>query len=740
MRTGWWASALAFWLATAGSAPAADRALARAALELDTWEGLTEMVEVDLGNLSEALQARDFSHVSEWFTDDFRGASLMGAVEKSTRQRFAFVTRHAPGPLLDRTRWLSELTGILAKWSRVDSIVTDVPAARFDDAGGRAAVVSVELHAQGALSGERPVALSASFDGQMRFQLDRYRFKAISAPRLSVTTAEAFLYSEVSASVGVAAETTSPLDLDRLMGGWQGAGVSDVNGDGLPDLFVASVPTNHLYIQQGDGTFTDEAKAAGVSKPAGATGVLFVDLDNDGSEDLLLGLPDSGVHYFRNMGGVFREATGEAGLAQRAQTYSLTSADIDGNGFLDVYACSYNTYGKVAPNSWTAATNGTPSLLFVSQMGHFQECAKVRGVADGRWSYATAFGDCDGNGSPDLFVANDYGENGLYVNDGHGHFTDSARARGVNGPGEAMGVDWGDFDGDGRADLFVTNIASIVADRVLSRVLPAAHSTALYELARGNALYLNRPGRFSDARRSCAVDRGGWAWGGGFLDVDNDGWLDIFSTNGFLSGANRRETASTYWRHVLMSSLPVPATVAEPPANSEYLIRQFGPVKYLKYSFAGHERDRLYRNTGGSGTEDVTAVSGCDDPQDGRAAVFWDYDNDGGVDIFVHDIAGARQRLFHNQAPRGNWVRVELVGTRSNRDAVGARIEAQVGRRTLTRWVSAGSGFISSHDRRLTIGLAKAHQIDRLRVHWPTGATQEVRALQKGRAYRIVEN
>ncbi len=235
-------------------------------------------------------------------------------------------------------------------------------------------------------------------------------------------------------------------------------------------------------------------------------------------------------------------------MAYPAQGFSAVAADVDQDGWSDIYVTSYNQYGTVMPNSWSRATNGTPNLLFVNRGdGTFTEQAESRGVADGRWSYAASFADLDEDGDQDLYVANDFGENGYYRNEG-GYFTDRAEEVGLLDPGNGMGVSVGDFDNDGRLDLHVSNMSSTAGNRILSRLFPDGvkqldETRVLNKLAAGNTLFRNLgSGSFEDASQAAGPFGAGWAFGGGFVDFDNDGWQDLHAPNGFISGKSLKDT------------------------------------------------------------------------------------------------------------------------------------------------------------------------------------------------------
>ncbi len=241
----------------------------------------------------------------------------------------------------------------------------------------------------------------------------------------------------------------------------------------------------------------------------------------------------------------FADISLEAGVARNAIGFSAVSADVNSDGRLDIYVTSYNRYGQVTPDSWFRATNGTPNLLFVSQPGGgFREEAAKWGVDDRRWSYAAEFADINADGKIDLYVANDFGEKALFINRGD-EFVDEAAARGVLDPGNGMGVSFGDYNNDGRLDLHASNMSSTAGNRILTRLFPNSgpQDNVLKKLAAGNNLFENiGDGKFRDVTADVGGFSGGWAWGGGFIDFDNDGWEDIYTPNGFISGKSMKDT------------------------------------------------------------------------------------------------------------------------------------------------------------------------------------------------------
>jgi len=386
--------------------------------------------------------------------------------------------------------------------------------------------------------------LGAVKSGDDPWQIDHFELTEMIS---KVTEHEWF--SEVSGPAGLGEKF--PLFGQGANDGFvnHGAAVADVNADGLLDIATTGVLHNFLYLNAGDGTFIDASADSLLKFVPPGSGVVFLDYDNDGDSDLFMAavgqqmllqnrfVPDGEVRFV--------DVSLEAGVAQNAIGFSPVVADINGDGWQDIYVCSYNRYGTVMPDSWTGATNGTPNLLLVNKGdGSYRSEAEAWGVADSRWSYAAQFIDLDADGDQDLYVTNDFGENAFYRNDGD-RFTDRSVEMGVVDPGFGMGVSFGDYDRDGDYDLHVTNMSSTAGKRILEVLYPVDHPMrmSLEKQAEGNSLYANDgDGTFRNVSAEVGGLGGGWAFGGGFVDIDGDGWEDLHTPNGFVSGETMKDT------------------------------------------------------------------------------------------------------------------------------------------------------------------------------------------------------
>jgi hypothetical protein len=342
-------------------------------------------------------------------------------------------------------------------------------------------------------------------------------------------------------------------------GNASGSAVADVDGDGCEDLLLAGQPRLVLYRNGCDGTFTDVTEQAGLPRPypAPATGVAFFDYDNDGWPDLYVAAAVAGDRLFHNTGGGhFTDVTAAAGIPTGRWASMPIVADYDRDGFLDIYVVRMGDHEKRPPRPNWEAHNGVPNtLLHNNHDGTFTDVTRAAGVANSGWNLAGAWGDYDNDGWPDLYLANEFGSGSLYHNNGNGTFTERAHAAGATAPGAGMGVAWGDYDNDGLLDIYVSQmyansrwalfhpdfptpvpwryrLLGVFTDQVRQHT-----EQILDQLTRGSTLlHNNGNGTFTDVSDAAGVRDAQWGWGAEFLDYDNDGWLDVYATNGFVTG------------------------------------------------------------------------------------------------------------------------------------------------------------------------------------------------------------
>jgi len=491
----------------------------------------------------------------------------------------------------------------------------------------------------------------------------------------------------------------------------------DYDHDGWLDVLVVNgtrregfpngrEPTNHLYQNNRDGTFTDVTAKAGLARTGWGYGVCVGDYDNDGHDDLFLTYYGQNALYHNNGDGTFTEVTAKAGLASPRPRFNTGCAfvDYDRDGYLDLFVSRYLEIDiNKAPGgpSRYCTFRGIPvncgplglpqescSLYHNNGDGTFTEVTEKAGIskAGKRYGLTAIALDYNNDGWPDLFVADDSSPNLLLRNNRDGTFTDVAMEAGaaVNGDGQEqanMGVAVGDCDVDGWLDIFATHFSD---------------DTPI--------LYHNVKGEFFDdvtTAAGLAVETRYVGWGAGLADFDNDGWLDLFEVNGTV----------------------------------------YPEVEKVISDYRFKMPREVFRNLGDGSFEEVSERSGAAvlEAHSSRGCAFGDFDNDGKLEILIANL-GEPPSLLKNTAPNTNhWLSVKLEGTGSNRSAIGARITLTAGGRKQIREVTSGGSYISQSDLRQHFGLGASERIDELKIRWPAGETESIGKLDADRFVTIQE-
>jgi enediyne biosynthesis protein E4 len=475
-----------------------------------------------------------------------------------------------------------------------------------------------------------------------------------------------------------------------------GVAVFDYDNDGLPDLFIVSGEggTNRLYRNEGHDRFTDVTDSVGLHSSGWGQGVCAGDYDNDGFTDLFVTYWGQN-HLYRNINGKrFEDVTVKAHLRQDRLHYNTGCAfvDIDNDGRLDLFVANYlkldpSSTPKPGENPYcfyrgipvACGPRGLPfdrNLLYKNNGdGTFSDISEASGIAgpEGHYGLGVLITDVNHDGLPDIYVACDQTPSLLYINQGHGKFEEEALLRGValdaNGRSlSGMGVDAADYDGSGQLSLFRSNFSDEM-----------------------ETLYRNRSdGNFDETTLAAGLGRNTQfvGWGAGFFDYDNDGWPDLLLVNG----------------HV------------------------FPEVDKLHIDIHFRDRAILYHNLRNGKFEDVSLSSGpgIAERHAARGAVFVDLDDDGVVEVVVNNQNEPPTLLKLRNAPPGHWIELRLIGTRSNRSAIGAQVKIRTGGRTQLQEVRSGGSYLSQNDFRLHFGLGPVSTLGQIEIRWPSGVLQKL--------------
>jgi enediyne biosynthesis protein E4 len=468
--------------------------------------------------------------------------------------------------------------------------------------------------------------------------------------------------------------------------GWQD--IFLVNGSRLEGLPQAVTPTNRLYRNNGDGTFRDATEKAGLTRTGWGQSVSVGDYDNDGYDDIFISYFGKNALYHNNGNGTFTDLAGKAGVANNRSQWGSGCAflDYDRDGSLDLFVASYIDLDlKTAPLPETGPclykgvtvacgppglTGGVNTLYHNNGDGTFTDVSEKSGVrkTNGTYGLGVLVADFDNDGWPDVYVANDSAPAALYHNNKNGTFTDVGVEAGcafsIDGkPQAGMGVSAGDYDHDGWLDIFKTNFSG--------------DTSTLYRNT-GKAMFddLTFPA-------GIGVNTRWLGWGCGFVDVDNNGWLDIFLVNG----------------HV------------------------YPEVEKLTTEAGYAQRKVLYRNLQNGRFEDVSERAGqaVVEPTSARGCAFGDYDNDGDIDILVNPVNALPELLRCQSSNQNNWITIKTTGVKSNRSGIGARVKCVTEDASQIEEVRSGGSYYSQNDLRVHFGLGKRDKVKTLEIRWPGG-------------------
>ncbi len=566
-------------------------------------------------------------------------------------------------------------------------------------------------------------------------------------PPDAVSTQFGFRFAEQSAAAGLRHQHEGPtLDpqlahiMPQIASMGAAVSVTDFDRDGWPDLYVTNSregSRNRLFRNRGDGTFEDVAERvglAGLNEPGDGVsmGAVWGDINNDGFEDVFVyrwGRQD----IYRSEGGQrFTRITETSAWPAWANINTAVWLDFDRDGLLDLFLGGYfdertNLWAlsstRMMPESFEYARNGGRKYLYRNVGdGRFEEVSETVGLSSRRWALAAVASDLRGSGYPDIVIANDYGVSEYFLNEG-GRFREVGRDSGIGrAPKSGMNASLGDVLNTGRFSVYVSNITE---DGILLQ---------------GNNLWMptgapEEP-RYENMATAMGIEAGGWSFGAQFGDLNNDGWLDLYLVNGYVSASRER----SYWydfSKVAGGHEIVIGDAAHWPAMGDR-------------SLAGYQQKKVWINTGSGTFLDVATGAGVEDRFDGRAIVLADFSNHGALDAVVANQRGPLLYYRNSVQPSRAWIAFDLEGACgtgriadgpcSNRSAIGAQITVRWNGRRQVQDVSGGSGFSSQNDRRLHFGLGDGvTMVDDVTVRWPSGRTTTLTSPAVNRRHVIRE-
>jgi hypothetical protein len=499
-----------------------------------------------------------------------------------------------------------------------------------------------------------------------------------------------------------------------LEGVGNGAGFQDYDNDGDEDLLIVNGSTWRTYAAGGDplvalyrndaGSFVDVTRQAGLERRGWGMGVCVADYDNDGHRDFYLTEYGPNALYRNNGNGTFTEVSETAGVRDARWSTGCAFGDYDRDGYVDLYVANYvqldppgqlesencqEPYMGLSVFCGPRGLPGQPDILYRNNGdGTFKDVTTQAGIRDpDYYGFAVVFSDLDNDGWPDIYVANDSVPNLLFHNKRDGTFSEiglqSGTSLGASGRAQAgMGAAVGDYDGNGYQDLFVTNFSQ--------------DSNTLYQNM-GNMVFNDTSSPSGVAAPSVSY----LGWGATFADLDNDGLEDLFVANGHI----------------------------------------YPSIETLRVGQSYRQPKQVFRNMGGGKFIEIASVLKGDliRPKSARGTAFGDFDNDGDIDVVAINI-NDRPSLYRNAGGnRNRWISLRLQGTKSNRDAIGARVQLRSGGKTQLREVASGGSYLSSNDARLHFGLGDETLVESIQVRWPSGETDELTAVEANRFVHIRE-
>jgi len=723
-------------------------------------------ITTSLGLLSKALQSKDASAIAGYYAGDFSGSrlGLTSLVQREEKDGIRKLNFQSDGAQAGKDIAVAEWRAYLDGFESIDEAGLHIHRLeKWDSAGDVGATVRFELI--GAPKGSSQAGIDRAYF-KMRFDASAGGLKIRQA---SLVEGDRIIsdkpqFVDVAKTAGVdfmnryyPAFLNQPLKFAMIRYGPAGITAADYDNDGFYDLFIPDGVESKLFRNKGDGNFGDVTTAAGLAGLDGVSVGLFADFDNDGFKDFFVSRTFKPNQLFRNNGnGTFTDVTKKSGIGEDCCTTVASWGDYDNDGFLDLYVGRYLDPRTDIPTTFYAR-NGLPNQLYHNNGdGTFTNVTEKAGVGELGLCLGTVWGDYDADGYLDLYVVNDFGRKTLYHNNRNGTFTDVTVKTGTLAYGAGMSASFGDYDNDGKLDIYCTNIRS---EEAWYAELPTVNRYMLncwrqgvwktdmplywevfkqsgfgfvevfQQMASGNTLLRNRgDGTFEDTTVKANANPLGWFWGASFADFDNDGWQDIYAADGWVYNDRGTEIELDFLNNVVSK-------------QKEYKTGIFFDPNYFgKTSWHGWERNRHLRNNGNGTFTEMGRGAGTDLLLNSRGVAVADFWNRGVFDIAVAASTDRHALLRNEVGAKRHWLGVELVGTKSNRDGVGARVSVVVAGKPQMREIVLGDGYGSQNSLRQYFGLGDAGEVDEMVVRWPrSGIVQKFPKVAANRIVQVTE-
>jgi hypothetical protein len=724
-------------------------------------------IKLELGELAHCLRAKDVNGIADYYADNYSGTplglnNLKQSEQKDGIHRLLFTadasTVNKSGALDEWKKYLDSFDSIdefsmyidsLEKWGSTDDMKARI---RFEVLGtphgaANAGIDRAYFQMSFRNGGSHGLQITgASLDEGDRYIGDKPQFVNV-AHDAGVDFTNQYYPGFLN----------QPLRFGMIRYGPAGISAADVDNDGFYDLFIPDGVESKFFRNLGNGKFEDVTAKAGLSGLDGVSVGIFADYDNDGYKDLFVSRTFKPNQLFHNNhDGTFTDVTKKSGIGEDCCTTVASWADYDNDGYLDLYVGRYLDPRLDIPTTFYAR-NGLHNQLYRNNHdGTFTNVTEKAGVGEVGLCLGNVWGDYNDDGYPDLYVVNDFGRKTLYRNNKNGTFTDVTVEAGALAYGAGMNASMADYDNDGKLDIYSTNIRSedawyaewpTVARYMVNTWRQGVWQTdmPLYmqvfhqsgtdfvkvfkQMASGNVLLKNRgDGTFEDTTAKDHANPPGWFWGASFEDFDNDGWQDIYAANGWVYNDRDTEIELDFLNNVVTAQKLYKTGIF------------FDPKHFGHTSWHGWEHNRYMRNRGDGSFEEIGRAAGNDLLLNSRGVAAADFWNRGVMDIAVAASTDKHALLRNEVDANRHWLQVELVGVKSNKDAVGARISVVINGKPQMREIVLGDGYGSENSLRQHFGLGDATSVDQLTVKWPaSGTVQTFKNIPGNRIIEITE-